>query len=35
LESQVNADGIRWLRSLPAHVKVSEIAIRPTGQVYP
>lgn len=29
------AEGIRWLLSLPAHVNVNEITIRPTGQSYP
>lgn len=35
LEPQAIADGIHWLLSLPPHVNVNEIAIRPTGQVYP
>ena len=29
------ADGIQWLLSLPPHVNVNEIMIRPTGQSYP
>lgn len=29
------AEGIRWLLTLPAHVHVNEIMIRPTGQSYP
>jgi len=28
-------EGIRWLLSLPPHVNVNEIMIRPTGQSYP
>jgi len=28
-------EGIRWLLTLPAHVNVNEIMIRPTGQSYP
>jgi NADP-dependent 3-hydroxy acid dehydrogenase YdfG len=35
LDPQAIADGIRWLLTLPAHVNVSEIMIRPTGQDYP
>jgi NADP-dependent 3-hydroxy acid dehydrogenase YdfG len=35
LEPQSIADGILWLVSLPPHVNVSEIMIRPTGQTYP
>jgi NADP-dependent 3-hydroxy acid dehydrogenase YdfG len=35
LEPQAIADGIRWLLSLPPHVNVNEIMIRPTGQSYP
>jgi NADP-dependent 3-hydroxy acid dehydrogenase YdfG len=35
LEPQAIADGIRWLLTLPPHVNVSEIMIRPTGQSYP
>lgn len=35
LEPQAIADGIAWLLTLPPHVNVSEIMIRPTGQVYP
>lgn len=35
LEPQAIADGIQWLLSLPPHVHVSEIMIRPTGQTYP
>ena len=29
------AEGIRWLLTLPSHVHVNEITIRPTGQSYP
>lgn len=29
------AEGIRWLLTLPAHVHVNEVTIRPTGQSYP
>jgi len=29
------ADGINWLLSLPPHVNVNEIMIRPTGEPYP
>ncbi len=29
------AEAVAWCVSLPAHVNVNEIAIRPTGQVYP
>ena len=35
LEPQDIAEGIRWLLTLPAHVNVSEIMFRPTGQNYP
>jgi NADP-dependent 3-hydroxy acid dehydrogenase YdfG len=35
LEPQAIADGIAWLLTLPPHINVSEIMIRPTGQVYP
>ena len=35
LEPQAIADGVAWLLSLPPHVNVSEIMIRPTGQNYP
>lgn len=35
LEPQAIADGICWLLSLPPHVNVNEIMIRPTGQPYP
>jgi NADP-dependent 3-hydroxy acid dehydrogenase YdfG len=35
LEPQAIADGIHWLLSLPPHVNVNEIMIRPTGQTYP
>lgn len=35
LEPQSIADGVAWLLSLPAHVNVSEMMIRPTGQNYP
>lgn len=35
LEPEDIAEGIRWLLTLPAHVHVNEIMIRPTGQPYP
>ncbi len=35
LEPQAIAEGIRWLLSLPQHVNVNDITIRPTGQSYP
>lgn len=35
MEPGAIAEGIRWLLSLPAHVNVNEIMIRPTGQDYP
>ena len=35
LEPQQIADGICWLLTLPRHVNVSEIIIRPTGQNVP
>ncbi len=35
LEPQAIADGIFWLLTLPPHVNVNEIMIRPTGQSYP
>ena len=35
LEPQAIADGIYWLLTLPPHVNVNEIMIRPTGQSYP
>ena len=35
LEPQAIADGIHWLLSLPPHVNVNEITIRPTGQNFP
>jgi NADP-dependent 3-hydroxy acid dehydrogenase YdfG len=35
LEPQAIADGIHWLLTLPPHVNVSEIMIRPTGQSVP
>jgi NADP-dependent 3-hydroxy acid dehydrogenase YdfG len=35
LEPQAIADGICWLLTLPPHVNVNEIMIRPTGQSYP
>lgn len=35
LEPQAIADGIYWLLTLPPHVNVNEITIRPTGQNYP
>lgn len=35
LDPSAIADGILWLLTLPPHVHVSEIMIRPTGQTYP
>jgi NADP-dependent 3-hydroxy acid dehydrogenase YdfG len=35
LEPQAIADSIYWLLTLPPHVNVNEIMIRPTGQNYP
>jgi NADP-dependent 3-hydroxy acid dehydrogenase YdfG len=35
LEPQAIADGIHWLLTLPPHVNINEIMIRPTGQTYP
>jgi len=35
LEPESIAEGILWLLSLPPHVNVNEIMIRPTGQVTP
>lgn len=35
LEPEAIAEGIRWLLTLPPHVNVNEIMIRPTGQSYP
>ena len=35
LDPQAIADGIHWLLTLPPHVNVNEIMIRPTGQSYP
>ncbi len=35
LDPQSIADGIRWLLSLPSHVNIREIMIRPTGQSFP
>ena len=35
LEPQAIADAIYWLLTLPPHVNISEIMVRPTGQVYP
>ena len=35
LEPQEIADGVAWLLALPAHINVSELMIRPTGQNYP
>jgi len=35
LEPQAIADGIYWLLTLPPHVNINEIMIRPTGQNYP
>ena len=35
LEPQAIADSICWLLTLPPHINVNEIMIRPTGQTYP
>lgn len=35
LEPEAVAAGIQWLLTLPPHVNVNEIMIRPTGQMYP
>ncbi len=35
LEPREIAESICWLLSLPAHVNINELMIRPTGQVYP
>jgi len=35
LEPQAIAEGVCWLLTLPPHVNVNEIMIRPTGQNYP
>jgi NADP-dependent 3-hydroxy acid dehydrogenase YdfG len=35
LEPQAIADGIYWLLTLPPHVNVCDIMIRPTGQIFP
>jgi len=35
LEPREVAEAIRWLLTLPPHVNINEIMIRPTGQVYP
>jgi NADP-dependent 3-hydroxy acid dehydrogenase YdfG len=35
LEPQAIADGIHWILTLPPHVNINEIMIRPTGQTYP
>ena len=35
LEPKDIAEGICWLLTLPPHVNVNEIMIRPTGQTYP
>ena len=35
LTPQDIADSIHWLLTLPAHVNVGEIVVRPTGQPYP
>lgn len=35
LEPQAIADAIYWLLTLPPHVNISEIMVRPTGQAYP
>ena len=35
LEPRAIAEGVRWLLTLPPHVNVNEITIRPTGQTYP
>ena len=35
LEPQAIADSIHWLLTLPPHVNVNEISVRPTGQSFP
>jgi NADP-dependent 3-hydroxy acid dehydrogenase YdfG len=35
LEPENIAEGICWLLTLPPHVNVGEMVIRPTGQSYP
>jgi NADP-dependent 3-hydroxy acid dehydrogenase YdfG len=35
LEPESVADSIAWLLTLPPHVNVNELMIRPTGQPYP
>jgi NADP-dependent 3-hydroxy acid dehydrogenase YdfG len=35
LEPRAIAEGVYWLLTLPRHINVSEIMIRPTGQHYP
>ncbi len=35
VEPQAIAEGIYWLLTLPPHINVNEIMIRPTGQNYP
>ena len=35
LQPEDIAEGIRWMLTLPQHVNVNEIMIRPTGQTYP
>ncbi len=35
LEPQAIADSIHWLLSLPPHVNVNELMVRPTGQSFP
>ena len=35
LEPEAVADAIGWLLTLPPHVNINEIMIRPTGQNYP
>ena len=35
LEPQDIADSIHWLLTLPPHVNINEITVRPTGQSFP
>ena len=35
LEPQAIADSIHWLLTLPPHVNINEITVRPTGQSFP
>ena len=35
LEPQAIADSIHWLLTLPPHVNINEIMVRPTGQSFP